>query len=75
MKEPWLGYIEPFKIFGNLYFVGTNTLCKDFLDKYSLPYSLRDDFKKSMLRLNKETVDIFGEIICNIIILKKRLPE
>ena len=23
MKEPWAGYIKPFRIFGNLYFVGT----------------------------------------------------
>ena len=39
--------------------MGINTLCREFLDKYSLPYSLRDDFKKSMLRLNEEKVDIF----------------
>lgn len=39
--------------------MGINTLEKGFLDKYSLPYSLRDDFKKSMLRLNEEKVDIF----------------
>ena len=39
--------------------MGINTLSKDFLDKYSLPYTLRDDFKKSMLRLNEEKVDIF----------------
>lgn len=39
--------------------MGTNTLTKDFLDKYNLPYSLRDDFKKSMLRLNEEKVDIY----------------
>ena len=39
--------------------MGINTLCKEFLDKYSLPYSLRDDFVKSMLRLNEEKVDIF----------------
>ena len=39
--------------------MGINTMCKDFLDKYSLPYSLREDFVKSMLRLNEEKVDIF----------------
>jgi len=39
--------------------MGINTLCREFLDKYNLPYSLRDDFKKSMLRLNEEKVDIF----------------
>lgn len=39
--------------------MGTNTLTKDFLDEYSLPYSLRDDYKKSMQRLCKEKVDIF----------------
>ena len=39
--------------------MGINTLCKEFLDKYCLPYSLRDDFVKSMLRLNEEKVDIF----------------
>ena len=39
--------------------MGMNTLSREFLDKYNLPYSLRDDFKKSMLRLNEEKVDIF----------------
>ncbi|MBQ4629362.1 MAG: MBL fold metallo-hydrolase [Clostridia bacterium] len=39
--------------------MGINTLSREFLDKYSLPYSLRDDFKKSMMRLNDEKVDIF----------------
>ena len=39
--------------------MGINTLCREFLDKYSLPYSLRDDFKNSMLRLGEENVDIF----------------
>ena len=39
--------------------MGINTMCRDFLDKYGLPYSLRDDFKRSMLRLNEEKVDIF----------------
>ena len=23
MKQPWKGYVEPFKMWGNLYFVGT----------------------------------------------------
>ena len=39
--------------------MGINTLSADFLKKYDLPFSLRDDFKNSMLRLNKEKVDIF----------------
>ena len=39
--------------------MGINTLCKEFLDKYSLPYTLREDFVRSMLRLNEEKVDIF----------------
>ena len=39
--------------------MGINTMCKAFLDKYRLPYTLRDDFVKSMLRLNEEKVDIF----------------
>ena len=39
--------------------MGINTLYREFLDKYNLPYKLRDDFKASMLRLNDETVDIF----------------
>ena len=39
--------------------MGINTLSKEFLDKYNLPYSLRDDFRNSMLRLNEENVDIF----------------
>lgn len=39
--------------------MGINTLCKEFLDKYGLPYSLREDFVRSMHRLNQESVDIF----------------
>ena len=39
--------------------MGINTLCKGFLDRYGLPYTLREDFVKSMLRLNMEWVDIF----------------
>lgn len=39
--------------------MGINTLAGDYLDKYNLPYSLRDDFVKSMKRLNEEHVDIF----------------
>ena len=39
--------------------MGINTLCREFLDKYNLPYSLRDDFRNSMKRLNEEKVDIF----------------
>lgn len=39
--------------------MGINTLSKEYLEKYQLPYSLRDVFCNSMLRLNKEKVDIF----------------
>ncbi|MDD6735424.1 MAG: MBL fold metallo-hydrolase [Clostridiales bacterium] len=39
--------------------MGINTLTNEYLDKYNLPYSLRDDFVKSMKRLNMEHVDIF----------------
>lgn len=39
--------------------MGINTLSCEFLDKYSLPYSLREDFVRSMKRLNEERVDIF----------------
>ena len=39
--------------------MGINTLSSEFLDKYNLPYSLREDFVNSMLRLNEEHVDIF----------------
>ena len=39
--------------------MGLNTLSRDFLDKYSLPYTLREDFVRSMMRLNEEKVDIF----------------
>lgn len=39
--------------------MGINTMCKEFLNKYGLSYSLREDFVKSMLRLNEEKVDIF----------------
>jgi len=39
--------------------MGVNTLCREFLDKYHLPYTLREDFVRSMHRLNEESVDIF----------------
>lgn len=38
---------------------GLNTLCSEFLDKYKLPYSYRNDFAEAMDRVSKETVDIF----------------
>ena len=38
---------------------GLNTLRRSFLDKYNLPYTLREDYKRSMLRLSEEKVDIF----------------
>ncbi len=39
--------------------MGINTLSREYLTKYSLPFSLRDDFRRSMRRLNEEKVDIF----------------
>ena len=39
--------------------MGMNTLCKEFLDKYDLPYTLRDDYVNSMHRLNEEKIDVF----------------
>ena len=39
--------------------MGLNSMKKDFLEKYNLPLSLRDDFIKSMDRLAKEKVDIY----------------
>lgn len=39
--------------------MGTNSLRRDFLDKYGLPYTLREDYVRSMRRLNEEKVDIF----------------
>lgn len=39
--------------------MGINTLSREFLDKYKLPYSYRDEFVNSMNRLQAEDVDIF----------------
>lgn len=39
--------------------MGINTMSAEFLTKYNLPFSLREDFKKAMKRLNEEKVDIF----------------
>ena len=39
--------------------MGINTLTRQFLDAYSLPHTLREDFVRSMNRLNEEHVDIF----------------
>lgn len=38
---------------------GLNTLNKDFLNEYNLPFSLRDDYINSMLKLNEQKIDIF----------------
>lgn len=38
---------------------GMNTLAKELLDKYNLPYSYRNEFANSIKRLSKEKVDIF----------------
>lgn len=38
---------------------GLNTLKREFLDSYDLPYSCRDDYLKSMDRLKELTVDIY----------------
>ena len=39
--------------------MGINTLSDEFLNRYGLPFSLRDDFKNAMIRLGEEKVDIF----------------
>ena len=53
--------------------MGTNTLEAEFLKKYALPFSLRDDFRNSMLRINEEKVDIFlGNHMQHNHTLKKR---
>lgn len=38
---------------------GTNTMSREFLDRYGLSYSCRSDFKRSMDRLSNEQADIF----------------
>lgn len=39
--------------------MGINTLSREYLDRYNLPYSLRDDFVGAMSRLSEQGVDIF----------------
>lgn len=39
--------------------MGTNTMCKEYLDKYGLSYDCREKFKEAMDNLTKEKVDIF----------------
>ena len=39
--------------------MGINTLSDEFLLRYKLPFSLRDDFRSSMKRIGEEKVDIF----------------
>ena len=39
--------------------MGINTLSDEFLTRYNLPFSLREDFRNSMKRLKEERVDIF----------------
>ena len=39
--------------------MGINTLSREYLDRYDLPYSLRADFVSAMERLAGERVDIF----------------
>lgn len=33
IHHPWEGYVKPFKIFGNLYFVGTVPAIESFIDE------------------------------------------
>ena len=39
--------------------MGINTLSRQFLEKYGLPFTLREDFVRSMHRLAQERVEIF----------------
>lgn len=39
--------------------VGVNSIKKDFLDRYGLPYSWRQDFLDSLKKVREEKVDIF----------------
>lgn len=39
--------------------MGINTMCREFLDKYSLSYDCREQFANAMDRLKEEKVDIF----------------
>lgn len=39
--------------------MGTNTMCKEFLDRYGLSYECREQFLKAMDRLKTIDVDIF----------------
>lgn len=32
VKQPWNGYVKPFKIWGNLYFVGTEPASTHIID-------------------------------------------
>ena len=50
------GRTYPAGMFGG---AGCNTLYKDFLDKYNLPYETRQKYLNSVLRLMDEKVDVF----------------
>ena len=39
--------------------VGMNSLSKEFLESYGLPFSLQDDFRKGLHQLHREHVDVF----------------
>lgn len=39
--------------------MGINTMRREYLEKYGLSFSCRDEFKKAMERLSREDVDIF----------------
>jgi metallo-beta-lactamase class B len=39
--------------------VGTNSMCKSFLEKYSLDFSCRQDFFAGLEKLSKKKVDVF----------------
>ena len=32
LKKPWLAYIKPFKIYGNLYYIGSSLVCTHLID-------------------------------------------
>ncbi|MBQ9388154.1 MAG: MBL fold metallo-hydrolase [Lachnospiraceae bacterium] len=39
--------------------MGINTMSREYLEKYGLPFSCRDEFVKAMERLSREPADIF----------------
>ena len=57
--KPWEGYLEPFKIFGNLYFVGTTFVSSHIIDTGDGLILIDSQYPQSLYLLLENIVDTY----------------